>query len=371
MSSPGKLQITPTAQAIEIAIRLSLIFLILALCVQILTPFILVIVWGGIIAVSIYTPFLKLVQKIGGRKKLAVTLIVLIGISVILIPVISLSTSMVDGAVTLGHQVSSGEISLPSPTESVRNWPLIGEKTYGLWLQASENLGAFLEQYPHQLSVAGKMLLGAAAGVGTGLLQFVISTLIAAVFLLSADSAHESLRKVAHRIATQHGEEMLDMSSSTIRSVAVGVIGIAFIQSMLGGVGMLLAGVPAAGLLALLILILAIAQLPPLLILGPVAFYVFSAESTTVAVIFLVWTLMVSSSDMVLKPLLLGRGVDVPMMVILLGAIGGMITSGIVGLFIGAVILALGYKLFSAWIQWGNPVVNAQEETGVPNTLKT
>ena len=146
------------------------------------------------------------------------------------------------------------------------------------------------------------------------------------------------------------------MSVSTIRSVAVGVIGIAFIQALLGGLGMMFAGVPAAGLFAIVILVLAIAQLPPILVLGPIAFYVFSAESTTVSVIFLIWSILVSFSDAVLKPLFLGRGVDVPMLVILLGAIGGMITSGIVGLFVGAIVLALGYKLFGVWINWGQPV---------------
>jgi len=147
---------------------------------------------------------------------------------------------------------------------------------------------------------------------------------------------------------------LLTLSTATIRSVAVGVIGIAFIQAMLGGLGMMFAGVPAAGLLAIVILVLAIAQLPPLVVLLPVVIYVFSAESTTVAVVFMVWSILVSMSDAVLKPIFLGRGVDAPMLVILLGAIGGMITSGIVGLFIGAVILALGYKLFQVWVEWGN-----------------
>ena len=369
MNSSGQPQPTSTTQAIEIAIRLTLIFLILAWCLKILTPFISLIAWGAIIAVAIYSPYQKLVEKLGGRKKLAVTLVAVIGIAFILIPIGSLSTSMVEGAVKLGHEVSSGSVSIPVPSESVREWPLIGEKTYKLWSDASGNLRTFLEQYPHQLSVIGKKLLGAAAGVGIGLLQFVISTLIAAVFLLGVESARESMQKLANRLAGQHGEEMLDMSISTIRSVAVGVIGIAFIQAILGGLGMLFAGVPAAGLFAIIILVLAIAQLPPILILGPVAFYVFSAESTTVAVLFLIWAILVSSSDMVLKPLLLGRGVDVPMIVILLGAIGGMITSGIVGLFIGAVILALGYKLFSLWIQMGNPGNHEPADTDTPDHL--
>ena len=354
----------PTAMAIEIAIRLGLIFLILALCLQILTPFISLVAWGGIIAVALYNPFLKLVEKLGGKRKLAMTLIVVIGIAVILSPVISLSSSMVEGATKLGTEVSEGSIYIPPPPDYVEEWPIIGKKAYTIWERASQNLRSVLEQYPHQLAAVGKKMLGAAAGVGVGILQFVISFLIAAVFLMNAEIAGVTLRRLANRLTAEHGEALLEMSSSTIRSVAVGVIGIAFIQAVLGGLGMMFAGVPAAGLLAIVILVLAIAQLPPLLVLGPVAFYVFSAESTTVAMVFLIWSILVSFSDMLLKPLFLGRGVDVPMLVILLGAIGGMITSGIVGLFVGAIVLALGYKLLVVWLKVGEPVNEENEQTG-------
>ena len=353
-----------SAQAIEIAIRLALIYLILAWCLQILMPFISVVAWGAILAVAIFTPYLKLVEKLGGRKKLAVTLIAVIGIAIIVVPVITLSSSVIDGATHLGDQITEGTIHVPAPPAYVEDWPIIGKKTYKLWLQASDNLRAVLAQYPDQLTAIGKKMLGAAAGVGGGLLQFIVSLLIAMVFLVSADGASAGVRRMANRLSPNQGDELLDMSTSTIRSVAVGVIGIAFIQAVLGGLGMMFAGVPAAGLLAIFILVLAIAQLPPLLILGPVAFYVFSAESTTVSLIFLVWSIIVSFSDAVLKPLFLGRGVDVPMLVILLGAIGGMISSGIVGLFVGAVILALGYKLVGEWLAWGQPAEENPEQEG-------
>ena len=187
--------------------------------------------------------------------------------------------------------------------------------------------------------------------------------LIASVFLVSADSASASMQRLARRLSGDEGEALLTMSVNTVRSVAVGVIGIAFIQAMLAGIGMMFAGVPAAGLLALIVLVLGIAQLPPLLVLLPVMIYLFSGDSTTVAIVFAVWGILVSFSDVVLKPLLLGRGVDAPMIVILLGAIGGMITSGIVGLFIGAVILAIGYKLFQAWVLKGEPDADAAPES--------
>lgn len=352
-----------TLLAIEIAIRLVLLFLVLAWCLQILSPFISIVAWAAIIAVAVFKPFLKLVAKLGGRKKLAVFLTAVIGLAIIVLPMVSLSTSVVHGATTVGTEIVNGELKLPLPPDYIQNWPLIGEKTYEIWLQASQNLGELLRHYPHQLSVAGKYLLNMAAGVGAGVLAFIVSILIAAAFLFHAETAAASMHKLACRLSPQQGENLLGMAVSTIRSVAVGVIGIAFIQALLGGIGMLLAGVPAAGLLAIIILVLAIAQLPPILVLGPVAIYVFSGDSNVVAVIFLIWSILVSSADMVLKPLLLGRGVEVPMLVILLGAIGGMLTSGIVGLFIGAIVLALGYELLRAWLNYGVLPADVPAET--------
>jgi predicted PurR-regulated permease PerM len=362
MHFSGQNQNDPTAQAIEIAIRLGLIFLILAWCLHILSPFVSLIAWGGIIAVSIYPLFIKLIDKLGGKRKLAVTLVALIGIAVILIPVISLSGSLIEGASNVGDKISSGTLHISPPSESVREWPLIGEKTYAFWMQASENLTGLIEKYPDQIAAVGKKLLGMAAGAGAGVLQFIVSLIIAAAFLAGADSASAALQKLARRLSGEHGEDLLLMSANTVRSVAVGVIGIAFIQALLAGIGMLIAGVPAAGLLAIIAFVLGIAQLPPLLVLLPVLIYLFSGDSMGIAIFFLVWTVIVAASDLVLKPLLLGRGVDAPMMVILLGAIGGMIVSGIVGLFIGAVVLAVGYKLFQAWVEKDNPAAQAAAE---------
>jgi predicted PurR-regulated permease PerM len=350
MKSAGSTNTSPTTQAIEIAIRLGLIFLILAWCLQIIRPFVMVIAWGAIIAIAIYPLFMKLVAKLGGKKKLAVALITLVSITALVIPLISLSESLITGATTIGNEISTGKVNIPPPSESVKSWPMVGDKAYAFWQDASVDLTALLEKYPGQLAEFGKKLLGLAASTGLAVLQFIISMLIAAAFLASADSINKSLHKLAGRLSTEHGKDLLVMSEKTIRSVAVGVIGIAFIQAFLAGIGMMAAGIPAAGLLAIFIMVLGIAQLPPLLVLLPVTIYLFSGDSTTVAVLFLVWSILVSASDMVLKPLLLGRGVDAPMLVILLGAIGGLVTSGIVGLFIGAVVLAVGYKLLLAWV---------------------
>jgi predicted PurR-regulated permease PerM len=353
---------TPVSQAIEISIRLGFIFLIVAWCLMILMPFVSVLVWGAIIAIAVYKPFLSLMEKMGGRNKLAATLISVGGIAMILIPVIWLSASLVESATILGTQIIDGTMKLPAPSENVRSWPLIGEKVYGLWQQASANIVAFAHKYPEQISTIGVKLLGLAAGVSGAVLLFVVSMLIAGAFLSNADTISLGMQKFGQRLMGESGDQIVSLSTATVRSVAVGVLGIALIQGILAGAGMMLADVPGAGLIAFVVLVFAIAQLPPALVLAPVIFYVFSTSSTTVAVIFMIWAILVSLSDMVLKPLLLGRGVDVPMLVILMGAIGGMITAGIVGLFAGAVILALGYKLFQAWMLKGEP---AEDESFV------
>jgi predicted PurR-regulated permease PerM len=170
----------------------------------------------------------------------------------------------------------------------------------------------------------------------------------------NAPGGYNITRKILSRLAGEdNGQAYTDLTKATIRSVAQGVLGVAIIQAVLAGLGMFIMDVPGWGLWTMLILVLAIAQLPPILVLGFVIVYVFSVADTTPAVIFLIYSLIVSASDGFLKPLFLGRGMETPMLVILLGAIGGMILSGIIGLFVGAIVLALGYELFMAWLNQG------------------
>ena len=223
MNFSGQNHDDPTTQAIEIAIRLSLIFALAAWCFQILTPFLSLIIWGAIIAIAIYPLFTKLLDKLGGKRKLAVTLITLVGIALILVPVILLSDSLIEGASGIGDKVTSGTAHISPPAESVREWPLVGEKEYAFWLQASQDLTGLLGKYPEQVAAVGKKLLGMATGAGLGILQFIISLIIAAAFLASADSVSAAMKRLAWRLSGEHGEDLLLMSTNTVRSVAVGV----------------------------------------------------------------------------------------------------------------------------------------------------
>jgi predicted PurR-regulated permease PerM len=180
--------------------------------------------------------------------------------------------------------------------------------------------------------------------------MFALSIVIAGVLLLYSDRATNGARKIARRLAPDRGDELVELTGITVQSVTRGILGVASIQAFLSGIGMLAVGLPAAGFWVLLVLLVSALQIPTLLLLGPIIVYVFATSSTTVAVIFGVWTLAVSLSDNVLKPILLGRGVDVPLLVIFVGTIGGFIFGGIIGLFVGPVLLAVGYTLLNAWL---------------------
>jgi predicted PurR-regulated permease PerM len=281
---------------------------------------------------------------------------VLIGLAVFIVPAWMFAGSIIESGYELKAGFDSGQFQVPPPNEAVKEWPLVGERLYSGWQAASTNLDQFLAKYHDQLAGVAEKAVKGAAGAILSILQLVAATLIAAVLLANDQATVAAIHRFFRRLVGDKGEEIVELTASTIRSVTIGVLGIAFIQAVLGGAGMVVMGIPAAGVWALFILILAIAQLPPLLVLLPAILYVFSTgESTTAAILFTIWSVVVSFSDAVLKPMFLGRGVEAPMLVILLGAIGGMIHSGIVGLFVGAVILALGYKMFMAWLTSGEP----------------
>ena len=348
------------------AVRLAILFLLLYYCFLIIAPFVPLVLWGAIIAVALYPLHIKFTAKLGNRGKLSATLLSLIALAVIMTPVVMLSDSLIEGVRTWTADFESGSVRVPPPAEGVRDWPMIGEKLYSAWQLASENLSEAAEQYAPQLEGLGNALASAAAGVGIGLLQMILSIVIAGIFLASADVSAAGTRAVVNRLVGARGPRLVALSEATVRSVAQGVLGVAIIQTLLAAVGLLAAGVPAAGVWAFLVLLLAIVQLPTILILGPIIVYVFSVADPLTASVFAIWSVLVSVSDMVLKPLLLGRGLDVPMLVILIGAIGGMLLSGIVGLFVGAVILVLGYELVEFWVTGDDAAVETTESATPP-----
>jgi predicted PurR-regulated permease PerM len=229
--------------------------------------------------------------------------------------------------------------------------PLVGQKLAETWALVATSVPAALAKYGQMLKGPAAWLVSFAGGLAAGELSFILSFAIAAVLIAYGKGAAEFARRLLERVtgSKARGAHLVTLTAATIRGVALGVVGVAVIQSFLIGVGFFAIGLPAAGLLTLAVLLLAIVQVPAVLVTLPVIGYVLATEATTPAIIFLVWTLVAGLSDNVLKPLLLGRGLEVPMPVILIGVIGGMLVDGLLGLFVGPVLLAVGYVLLIEW----------------------
>jgi len=346
-------------------LQIGAVLLLLSWCFKIILPFIGIISWGLIIAIALYPVHLNLAGILGGRAKLSAILLVLTGLAILLIPAWTLTESSVTALRSVAENVNDGNITVTTPDPAVAEWPVVGKPIYELWNGAAGNLEATLNDFQPQLLSFGQWALGFAGSTALGILQFVFSIIIAGVFLLSAEGGYQSALAISSSLTGTGtgGQKLTDLSIQTIRSVTKGVLGVAIIQSILAAIGLVAMGVPAAGIWAGAVLMLAIMQLPPLIILIPIAIWVFSVAEPVPATIFAVYSFIVSISDSFLKPMLLGRGVDVPMLVILIGAIGGAMSSGIIGLFIGAVVLALGYQLLIAWMASDEEPDTAVEET--------
>ncbi len=362
-----------TDRAIEAFIRIALIAILAAWCFEIMRPFIVPIIWGIIIAIGLYPGHRRLTRLLQGRRVVSAVVVSVLMLIVLLVPAVLLSGSVVGGAQDLVRAFDEGAIRVPPPPEGVANVPLIGGTIDAFWRQASSNLEAALTQIAPYLKASLKWLAGVAAGAGLGVLQFVFAIAISGALLAKSDGAQLAVGSIARRLAGDRGLEFTKLAEATIRSVTRGILGVALIQAILAGLGWLVVGVPAAGLWALLALLLSTVQVGIFPVAIPILFYVFTEADTVTFVIFLIWSLFVGSLDNILKPILLGRGVQVPMAVIFIGAIGGFISSGIIGLFVGAVVLVLGYKLFLAWLQGAgssNPGSDGAKDSGAANASR-
>jgi len=334
----------------EAAIRLALLATLLAACLHIVWPFVLPVIWGVIIAIAVMPLVRRLTVLLGGRQRLAAGLFALLALAALIVPCWLIAKSVTDALVSVGEELASGNMTIPAPPEDVADWPIIGGELESIWTKAAEDPPAAVKTFQPQIKAIGGALLSAVANVGIGVLQFAFSIVLAGVFLATAKGGARAAGVVAARVAgEERGQELVNTAVDTVNSVVKGVIGVAAVQAGAATIGMVVAGVPAATTWGLLILLLAVVQLPIAVVLLPMIFYVFSTTSTVGAVLFLIWTVIVSVSDTFLKPLFLGRGMETPMLVILIGSLGGMLAWGMLGLFVGAVVLAVGYQLAGAW----------------------
>ena len=341
------------ALLLDVLIRAGLVLAMAMLCFQVFSPFLSLMTWALILAVTLYPLHQSVAAKIGGRQGLAATLLVLLGVVVVVVPTAALMNSLGDSVHRLIHDVQNNTLQVPPPREGVAEWPLVGEKVHAFWTKAHTDLPALVQSMQPKIGNLAKAALGFVAGIGGGLLLFLASLAVAGIMMAFGEGGARAIRSIFERVADgNRGGEFVDLSTATIRAVAKGVLGVAFLQAIIVGICLLIAGIPWAGVLAAIVLVLGIAQVPALIVTLPAIAYLWSSGNygTGAAILYTVLLVVSGMADNVLKPLMLGRGVDAPMPVILLGALGGMATAGILGMFVGATLLALGYQIFMGWV---------------------
>src|SRR4029453_3122793 len=301
---------------------------------------------------------------------LAATLIVLLAAVVVVVPTAALMSSLGDSVQGLIKSIQDNTLVVPPPREGVENWPLIGSKVHAFWTRAHTDLPALVQSMQPKIGNLARAALCFGAGSGGALLQFLGSLVVAGIMMAFGESGARGVRSILEKITdAPRGAALAELSTATIRAVAKGVLGVAFLQAMIVGVCLLVAGVPWAGVLAVIVLVLGIAQVPAVIVTLPAIGWLWSSSGygTGQNVLYTVLLLVAGMADNVLKPLMLGRGVDAPMPVILLGALGGMATAGILGMFVGATLLALGYQIFMGWVANNPDAPRPALEGGTPS----
>jgi predicted PurR-regulated permease PerM len=336
--------------AIDLILKVGALFLVVYLCFKILQPFLGMLLWGLIIAIILFPVFQRLRHLLGERNRLSSILLTVLALSILVLPSIWLVNQLVEGVKFLAGNIQAGDLSIPPPSESVADWPVIGGWLYEHWLDLSSNTGESLRGFMPEILTWGEKTLGTLANTGLGILHFAASIIIAGIFLVFFEKGSESGKQIFKQVVGERGEEFLEISLQTIRNVATGVLGVAVIQTTLMGLGLILANVPLAAVWIVLILVMTIAQIPVLLFNIPLIIYLFAFMDPLPAVLWTLYFLVMGMLDNILKPLIMGKGSKVPMLVIFMGALGGFMAFGFIGLFLGSIVLSLAYRIYLTWV---------------------
>lgn len=344
------------ARFLDMFIRFGLILALASFCYTVFSPFLNMMLWAVILAVTLYPLHQYFATRLGGKQGWSSTLIVLLGIVLIVVPTVLMISSLGESVSVMIDKLSGRAFVIPPPSAHIATIPIVGEKISVLWLKASNDLPGLISNYRTQIGDIAKATLGILASMGGGLLGFILSFIVAGIIMTWGAAGADSARRIAIRLTDENkGQSLMKLCTSTIRAVAQGVIGVALIQALLVGVIMIVAGIPAVGIFFILALILGIAQIPVILVTAPAIVLMWSLgdHGTAMNIVYTILLIVAGMADNVLKPLMLGRGVDAPMPVVLLGALGGMAASGILGMFIGATLLSIGYRIFMSWVNDG------------------
>ncbi|MCJ9699524.1 MULTISPECIES: AI-2E family transporter [unclassified Bradyrhizobium] len=358
-------QLLTGEDVIQLVIRLGLLALLIVWTFYLVRPFVTILVWALVLAVAFNPVFVLLAKILGGRAKLAAVILTAINLAIVIGPAAWLGLGAVDGIRAFAGELAAGDLAIPSPPATIKTWPLIGTQLYDFWDQASTNLRSVLQRIVPYLKPFAGTLLGVAGDAGVGTIKFLLSVAVAGVLFPYGPQLVTAGREFLSRIVPEQSEHFLDLAGATIRAVSQGVIGIAVVQALLAGIGFKLAGIPIAGLLAFVVLMLSVVQIGAAIIMLPVIIWIWTDKDLGTALLLTLFLGIVSILDNILKPLVMGRGLTTPTLVILIGVIGGTLGHGIVGLFIGPIILSVAWELMVAWIRTDRAVPQPQASSTV------
>jgi predicted PurR-regulated permease PerM len=341
------------SQLVQYVIQLVALAALLYWSFVIIEPFLTFIIWGSVLAIALYPMHQFFVKRLKGRTKLSAILITILMLAFIILPAIWLLYFTIDEFRILGNAYQAGDIIIPEPPDNLKLFPIVGEQGYQLWMEASISFESLIKQHPDEVKTVLIKLLDLVASSGKGILVFILSIILSGVMLVYADDAGKYAKIIFKKLAGDNGETMTSVAEITIRNIAKGVLGISVIQSLIAGVTFALVGIPLAGLWALVNLIFGIVQVGAFPVAAGTITYIWliADTSTTTAILFTIWIVLVSLIDNVLKPIVFGQGAPAPMAIVFIGSIGGFMVSGFIGLFTGAIILSLGYRMFDVWLK--------------------
>jgi len=325
-------------------------------CFWILQPFLLPMIWATALVVASWPFMLRVEAFLGGRRSVAVTVMTLALLLVLVVPLALATIAIAQNADSIINWAKSlSDFSVPPPPDWVARLPVIGPTLATQWQQliGVGPGGASARLAPYAGTLVG-WFVAQVGNVGLIVVQFLLTVLVAAVLYANGETAAAGVRRFGWRLAGARADSLVQLAVQAVRAVAIGVVGTALVQAVVGGVGLAISGVPFVTILVAVMFILGVAQPGPGFVLIPAAVWLYWKGDTLWGTVLLVWTGVVLTMDNVLRPMLIRRGANLPLLLIFTGVIGGLVAFGIIGLFIGPVLLAVAYTLLTAWIAEGD-----------------
>ena len=322
------------------------------LCLLVLRPFVSAALWAVILCFTTWPLFLRLEALLGGRRTLSALIATVLLTAIIVVPVVILGATLTDNVSSL---IKAGQKLIlegpPSPPDWVASIPLIGSHIADYWNYLNESSSIRLQELARLLPAAKTIVVWCGRAIAAGIFQISLSLLIAFFFYRDGHAAANQLRTALHQIAGEAADRLFELAGATIRAVVYGVLGTALLQGVVAALGFAIAGVPGSVSLGFVTFVMSFLPGGPLIVAAPAAFWLYREGSMAWAVFMIAWGLMVGMLDNVVKPLLISRGGSTPMILVMLGVLGGALAFGVIGMFLGPTLVALGYSLFEQWAE--------------------